>query len=67
MKAKVDIRPTKFSRPGRPEFEVFAPDGFNLGGPHSLIVRDTFDTAVAEALATPLEKCAPGCDCGWDE
>jgi hypothetical protein len=63
----VDVRETKFSKPGRPEFEVFAPDGYNFSGPHSLIVRDSITVASDEARAASLVKCQSGCGCGWDE
>jgi hypothetical protein len=62
-KKEIKIEETSGSIPGRPEFEVFAPDGYNFQGPHSLIVRDTRIIARREGQNTPLVPCDKDCTC----
>lgn len=63
----IRVEKTLGSRPGRPEYEVFAPEGYSFDGPHSLIVRDRREVAESEGSSHPLARCGRDCDCRYDE
>ncbi len=65
---KFELRETQGSIRGRAEVEVFAPDGWNFDGPHSLIVRDATlleakRLALKEAELHRLVRCSLNCEC----
>ena len=61
------VEKTPRSLPGRPEHEVFAPDGYSFGGPHSLIIRGSREMAASEGAGRPLIRCDRTCGCGYSD
>lgn len=61
------VEKTPRSRPGRPEHEVFAPDGYSFGGPHSLIVSGSREMAASEGAGRPLIRCDRSCGCEYSD
>jgi hypothetical protein len=67
---KLRVEETQGSKPGRKEYEVFAPEGYNFGGHHSLVLRTVNKTDAyteAQEHLSALERCDRDCDCGWNE